>query len=289
MTSFSFFFILPMIVWIENVFEGGDSLNNYKNESDISIKMNGNEQTMLKKDDSFIWVLPKDIPRNENVVNLEDFQKKKTFKKIDKPKSKKIKNAEIILLLFFAVIIGGLFGTSLLKILPESEVTNNPKSTQSSLTLEPVNVFVEQVGVFSELSGAESVSKELSVSAILKKDKYYVLTNISDSNIGLSDSSYIKQFATESFTIDDIDIQSKDSLLAIRNLLNSFISSTSNVEQWTDLSKNVVKTSDLDSTLIDSALTAYEDMKLDRDSIQSKQAVLDFFVMYHEFISNYKK
>lgn len=266
-----------MIVWIENVFEGGISLNNYKKESDISIKVNGDDQTMLKSDDSFDWILPKGVPRNENVVKMEEFQKKKGLKKFDKPTSKKIKRAELLLLLFFAIIIGGLFGVSLLNVLPEVEPSS--KSVQSvSVTLDPIHVFVEQVGVFSELSGAESVSNTLDESAILQKDKYYVLSDISGNRGGFSESSYVKQLATQQLTIENIDDKTADGLVAIRNLLNSLI--TADDSNVAELYEEISGASNLDSNLRHSALTAYEE----KDS----QALLDFYITYDEFVSNYK-
>lgn len=261
-------------------------MNNHKKEADISIKMSGSDQTIRKNDESFVWVLPDGVPR-EKVINIEDFQKKKTIETYTEPKRKSKKSAEILLLIFFAVIIGGLFGTSMLRILPEESGTVGEEV--SKISLEPINVFVEQAGVFTNLDGAEMASSELNPSVILKRDKYYVLTGISGDIQGLNKNAYVKQIATNSLQLEHVDSHFGNSLLAIRNLLNSLLLSNASEDQLTEFKKIINAEGELDNQLKELALTAIDLNEKDNNSIESKQAILQLFVNYDEFITNYEK
>lgn len=273
---------------VENMFKGGNSLNNYQKDSDISIKFNGEKQTILKKDESFEWILPEGKTDNDKIVMFEDFQKKKSPIKKEKLTSMSKKNAEIFLLIFFAIIIGGLFGTSMLSILPEvSEQSNDLNSVQFiSVSLEPINVYVEQEGVFSEISSAESVSKELSPSVILKRDKYYIIKNISESNQNLSKQAYVKQISTSSLSIDEIDKLEGESMVAVRTILSNLVASNITEEMWKEIDSQ--RKLLLDNSLSNSAINAIELMKQNNNSIESKQAILQLFVNYDEFVTNYQ-
>lgn len=287
MTIFSVFFFLTMIGLMKNMFEGGNSLNNHKKEPDISIKLNDGEQSIIKTDDSFQWVLPNGKP--ENVIEFKDFQKKsKIIKQKDIPKLKSKKRAEIFLLIFFAIIIGCLFGTSVMGILPE--VTSKTKSTQvGNITLDPVQVYVEQQGVYSELSGAERVSQSIQPSIVLERDKYYVLTGVAGNSEMLSDSNYIKQMSVESISLENIDEQSGTSIQAIREMLVQLLNYSGTSEQLAkleSLSKSIVETELIDKELQQSVLNAYENAKNNSDTLERKQSLLQFFVNYDKFIHN---
>lgn len=260
-------------------------MNNHKKEADISIKLSGSDQTIRKNDESFVWILPDGVPR-EKVINIEDFQKKKTIEVYSETKSKSKKSAEILLLIFFAVIIGGLFGTSILKILPAESETVSKEVTKVSL--EPIDVFVEQAGVFTNLDGAEVASSELNPSVILKRDKYYVLTGISGDTQGLNENAYVKQIATNSLQLENVDGQFGNSLLAVRNLLNTLLLSDATEDQLSEF-KKVINEGELDIQLKESAINTIELNLIDKNSIESKQAILQLFVNYDEFITNYEK
>lgn len=259
-------------------------MNNRKKEPDISVRMNGEEQKILKSDESFPWILP----NSENVVMFEELRKKKKLPIIRNyqdtvVKEKGKRKAEKFLLIFFAIIIGGLMGIGLLNILPDTSTT---VSEVTSITLEPILVYVEQQGVFSELSGAESVSQELQPSAILKRDKYYVLTDISSSPLA-SEDTYVKQVSTELLSVEKMDKKSGTSIMAIREMLNSLLQVDIAEEEIDNLAKQIVVTNVVDDTLQKSAMKAYE--LREENSIESKQALLQFFVNYDEFVMNNKK
>lgn len=259
-------------------------MNNRKKEPDISVRMNGEEQKILKSDESFPWILP----NSENVVMFEELRKKKKLPIIRNyqdtvVKEKGKRKAEKFLLIFFAIIIGGLMGIGLLNILPDTSTT---VSEVTSITLEPILVYVEQQGVFSELSGAESVSQELQPSAILKRDKYYVLTDISSSPLA-SEDTYVKQVSTELLSVEKMDKKSGTSIMAIREMLNSLLQVDIAEEEIDNLAKQIVVTNVVDDTLQKSAMKAYE--LREENSVESKQALLQFFVNYDEFVMNNKK
>lgn len=259
-------------------------MNNRKKEPDISVRMNGEERKIVKSDESFPWILP----NSENVVMFEELRKKKKLPMIRNyqdtvVKEKGKRKAEKFLLIFFAIIIGGLMGIGLLNIVPD---TSTSVSGVTSITLEPIHAYVEQQGVFSELSGAESVSQELQPSAILKRDKYYVLTDISSNQITSGDT-YVKQISTELLSIENMDEKSGTSMVAIREMLNSLLQADRNEEEIARLAEQMVVTNVVDDTLQKSAMTAYELRKV--NSVESKQALLQFFVNYDEFVMNNKK
>lgn len=259
-------------------------MNNRKKEPDISVRMNGEEQKILKSDESFPWILP----NSENVVMFEELRKKKKLPIIKNYQSTVVKEkgkrkAEKFLLIFFAIIIGGLMGIGLLNILPNTSTT---VSEVTSITLEPILVYVEQQGVFSELSGAESVSQELQPSAILKRDKYYVLTDISSSPLA-SEDTYVKQVSTELLSVEKMDKKSGTSIMAIREMLNSLLQVDIAEEEIDNLAKQMVVTNVVSDTLQKSAMKAYE--LREENSVESKQALLQFFVNYDEFVMNNKK
>lgn len=277
-----------MIVWMKNMFKGGNSLNNYKKDPDVLVKMNGNNQTIMTNDESFQWVLPDGEIPNGNIIIFEDFQKKNNeVKEIHLPKGKNKRKAEIILLIFFAVIVGGIFGTSLLKVLPESAESVEHVSS-NSIILEPIEVFVEQAGVFSDIKGAEKVKDELESAVILERDKFYVLTSISKAKADLDGSKYIKSISTDKVTLDNVDVQTRNKYLAMSELLNSLLDTQSSETEWLELQNRLVEIEGIDNMLLESSSNLIEEMKKDRKSQVSKQTLLQFFVDYDKFIRQIK-
>ncbi|WP_338451469.1 hypothetical protein R4Z09_06200 [Niallia oryzisoli] len=145
--------------------------------------MNGGEE--------FDWILPSgsSLPKKEDskIIYLEDKKKEKSpisFKALinkknthtqgqPKTKGRKPINITMLLSIFFAIILGTLFGLILLKLVPTEQVVveekpaavndqTNEQSVQPAandnveVTLKPISAVVVQEGIYSSQGAAES-------------------------------------------------------------------------------------------------------------------------------------
>lgn len=244
-------------------------MTNQKKKATISVKFNEEPNILVYKDDVFPLVLPEEL--TEKVISIDEVRKKKKKFLIRKLKGKEIKLAEIFLLIFFAVIIGGILGINLLKLLPQ-----NPEqiSSKVNIVLEPVQAFVLQQGVYNNKQNAELSLQQFENTQILKTDKYYILNDISNEKD--MSNGFVKQIEIPKLNIK-VDEQLGKELYLIREILVGLIAKNINEQTITQL-KNVNESSIY--LLKESAQIAIDN----RNTDQMNKTLLQFFIQYYQFV-----
>lgn len=150
-----------------------------------------------RDDDAFEWILPNVEKKDESI---EDFVKPAKTKRKKMPPIRKNtvhRNfRSVILIIFFAVIVGTGFGMFILNMVTSETIGENEEEKQEqreetaggalSAELPPMEMFVVQGGMFSAKEGAEQemnaiLEKNVPAAIVQRDGSYYVYVGVGDS------------------------------------------------------------------------------------------------------------
>jgi stage II sporulation protein B len=268
--------------------------------------------TQEKSDDNdnFDWILPNTTltPMLEEYQQVPDpIKKKKKMKdipnfttigtgfKLNKQTFRKM-NLSTFLAIFFAVLLGTIFGLMLLKIVPAEKVIENEQpvinqevqkqsgkeTSQGSGTLEgkkqALSLAVVQEGIYTSKEGAENIKKNLNDQGIpaevfAANGQFAIFVGISNNVEGakligntLQSSgidTYSKQWSIEEKNLSKLNEEEKKVLEMSSKVYESFYKSISSVNGSNPISPKLME----DVTKHTSSLTAIDKEKLQNQNI----------------------
>lgn len=235
----------------------------------------------IHESDQFEWILPEtskiqEIDENHQEVMTNKKKKAKNIVKIGKGFNlRKQQRVSIIftmvLVIFFAVLLGTIFGLMLLKIVPANQIIEetttpiveekenketNPadKNESVGLTLEPLSFSVVQEGIYSsqeaaEQSKAEAIKKGVPAEIFSANGKFALFVGVADNietarSIGsnLKDlETYSKDFSVDEKTINNLNKEEKKLLELSTSLYKTLIAGSTSINNSNSIPKEVLE------------------------------------------------